>query len=434
MNKYSSLKPMCIFFSFICLTFNLYLNAEDRIDDKFDSAHSVLIEAVLPEGQIITNTEFKSSIYAQIEDQLFYTVGQLNGLDGGAPDMNRTQVDIKNIVSIGNGSFQATYSAKLWIAWPKDRVVPEKFIFILPKTTFSSTFYSLYGSDENSFKRCLDWGAHGVSSSIFWYYYRPEKADCPLKNIENNDVFRLTTYFSISKENTENKSPEYNKIWEDKKLIITAIFGKAEEGASDDGDDGIASYVSTVNEVILRFGTPKSTSVSLENNRFKNGTAHPEIYLTFESPKGLIDVALFLVEGIRATGPDFQVKYNQRTTNSDFVSYSGHSGLGANIRALARMGKFIKGQYQIFMINGCDTFAYVDNALRDAHHRVNPESAPDKFFDVITNAMPSYFYMNSHSNMSVINSLYEEKKTYREILGLFSADQRSVVTGEQDNN
>ena len=144
---------------------------------------------------------------------------------------------------------------------------------------------------------------------------------------------------------------------------------------------------------------------------------------------------LILVEDIKEVYPGSEIEtlYNERTTYSDFVSYSGHSGLGANIRQLAQMGRFVPGQYQIFLINGCDTFAYVDEALARAHERVNPGKGRYKFFDILTNAMPSFFHMNARSNMTVIKALVEKDKTYQEILAGFDQNQRAVVTGEEDN-
>jgi hypothetical protein len=97
------------------------------------------------------------------------------------------------------------------------------------------------------------------------------------------------------------------------------------------------------------------------------------------------------------------------------------------------MGRFEKDHYQIYLVNGCDTFAYVDKALENAHAAVNPGFAGTKYFDMITNAMPSYFHSNSRANMALINAILDQTKTYREILADFDQSQRAVVTGEEDN-
>lgn len=405
--------------------------------DKFDSQHSILVEAVIPDGEVISNNPSMWSAQSTIEDQLLYTIGQLNGLEGGAPDTSKTELEIKDVIKLDDNSYKIKYAAKLFVAWPREQTLPNSFEFYLPRRADYiglNEFYNLYGADERGTKKCLAWEAHEVTNGIFWYYYRPLKSSCPLRVDGNSHIIKTKSYLSISKLNTENKYPEYEKIWEDKKLVITAIFGKAEEGSTSNYDAGASAYVETVNELIRRFGMPSTSSYDFAGRSyFSDGIKTPEIFLTFETDKGIIDAALFLIEGIRSADGNFTKKFNQRTLNSDFVSYSGHSGLGANIRALARMGKFQKGQYQIFLINGCDTFAYVDESLTVAHAEVNPEFSGEKFIDLITNAMPSYFHMNARSNMAVIDSLFGETRTYKEILSLFDPAQRAVVTGEEDN-
>ena len=95
--------------------------------------------------------------------------------------------------------------------------------------------------------------------------------------------------------------------------------------------------------------------------------------------------------------------------------------------------RWMAQQYQIIFINGCDTFAYVDDSLRDAHHRVNPEAGPDKYFEMITNAMPSMFHSMAGATMAVVRGLAYRNQTYRQILSSMDLYQRAIVTGEQDN-
>ena len=61
----------------------------------------------------------------------------------------------------------------------------------------------------------------------------------------------------------------------------------------------------------------------------------------------------------------FRTKYEGLSTRADFIVYNGHAGLGANVRALSRSGKWVAGQYLIMFENGCDTFAYVDGSLAE---------------------------------------------------------------------
>jgi hypothetical protein len=68
-------------------------------------------------------------------------------------------------------------------------------------------------------------------------------------------------------------------------------------------------------------------------------------------------------------GPVFEDRYNELSTDADVIVYNGHAGLGQNVRKLATMGRFKSGKYQIFYMNGCDTFAYVDGSLAEAQAR-----------------------------------------------------------------
>ena len=62
-----------------------------------------------------------------------------------------------------------------------------------------------------------------------------------------------------------------------------------------------------------------------------------------------------------------------------------------NIRALAAKGDWAPEQYVVVYMNGCDTYAYVDDALYAAHRDVNPDETGTRYVDLVTNAMPAIF-------------------------------------------
>jgi len=409
---------------------------------KFASAHSVLLEGTISRGVIYSRSTGDYQLEDEVKEQLMYTIGQLNGLNGGTPDTSKTQVSIQEKEALENGRYRITYAAKLQIAWPLEQSVPTSYTAYLPKEGgyyFLQRFFDKYGSDEDGQKECLAWEAHNVSSGIFWYYYRPLKPSCDLSKLsatENDLVVKTKISLRESKANTANKYPEYNKVWEDQRLVATLIFGKADHEADSDWDAGLNAYRDTVKKLVQKYGKPKQSNLSPADWNWLNLTKEQKrVHLVFDSEKGEVDVMLFLVDDIKLIpyGDEFFKFYNARTKTSDFVSYSGHSGLGANIRRLAGLGEFSRDQYQIFLVNGCDTFAYVDDALSDAHQSMNPDFKKTKFLDIITNAMPSYFHSNSRSNMAVINALFDGVKTYPQMLADFDQAQRANVTGEEDN-
>ena len=87
-------------------------------------------------------------------------------------------------------------------------------------------------------------------------------------------------------------------------------------------------------------------------------------------------------------------------------------------------------------MNGCDTYAYIDSALADAHSAVNPDDPEGtKYLDVVANAMPSLFRSMPKATMAIFVGLlnYDEPKTYEEILVEIDDYEVALVTGEHDN-
>ncbi len=87
-------------------------------------------------------------------------------------------------------------------------------------------------------------------------------------------------------------------------------------------------------------------------------------------------------------------------------------------------------------MNGCDTYAYVDSALADAHAEVNADDPEGtKYLDIVMNAMPSFFRDMPHATMALIEGLADQDnpRTYDQIFADVSAEQVVLVSGEQDN-
>ena len=151
--------------------------------------------------------------------------------------------------------------------------------------------------------------------------------------------------------------------------------------------------------------------------------------------KKIVVVAL-LVDNVRTAGTTFNNRYADLSTHADLISYAGHAGLGANIKALARKGRWTQGQYAVVFMNGCDTYAYVDNALNKAHADVNPDDDKGtKYVDIVTNALPSYFSNMANATMAMVRGLlsYDAPKTYEQIFADIDRSQVVLVSGEEDN-
>jgi hypothetical protein len=361
-----------------------------------------------------------------MQDYLLYTMGHLNQNDSvGRLDA----VTLSNITSESLPDGVHTRArVKMPVAWGSKDNLPTTYAFTLPRLSdwnSLETFAKTYGPT------CAEWG-HDVTAGDFWYYYRPNQRGC---SFAESDVTRIAAAVSVSTENTTGKYPELHKVWEDGTLSVIAVFGKYEDGATSSGDAGISAYNEFVGAARRAFGQGLVTEpADLQANP---GVAFPDVTLRQTLPDGRkVVITALLVDNVRATTGNFDARYNALSADADLIAYNGHAGLGSNVRALVRKGTFVKGKYQIFFMNGCDTFAYVDGALAQVKASLNPDDPNGtKYLDMLTNAMPSYFHANSENMITLTQALKNKDapQSYERIFGGIDSSQVVVVTGEEDN-
>lgn len=413
------------FFTFACGS------AQRNSGLRFDGHRSIAVDGVIERGYISSEESDPALQEKRIRTQLKYTVGQLNGI-GGGPSLERLDVAILDSYrEEGSSLWRVDYKAILNISWPRELPLPPSYTFYLPRRT-DRAFIDLFLNDDSGAKRCLVANAHDVGTGNAWYYYRPNRTTCEITKGDHAEVARIDVRLALSAENSEGKYPEYAKVWEDGRLVVTAIFAKNSEDSVSLDDAGIQEYRRFYSSLVRRYGRPLSSNLPPE----KEGPSGEDefVKMSFQSTKGIIDIEIDLIGRVGSDKEKaFEERYNERTLISDLISYSGHAGYGANIRDLAKLGRFAKGQYQIFLLNGCSTFSYLNDALRKAHQAVNPEEGPDKYVDFVLNSLPSYFNAGTPANMALISALAAPAKTYRQIFAGVGPQQRIVVTGEQDN-
>src|SRR5688500_7702100 len=140
-------------------------------DGKFDSsAVAVFVDATW-QGKLLTDFSFNDR--STIQSQLFYTVGQLNGMNAvGRID----KAEVSNIQKTTvNGKVQITYTAKMLVAWGNRNNVPQSITLKSPLDVSSAgqtAFATKYATT------CVDWSAHDVDSGSMFYYYRPAASGC----------------------------------------------------------------------------------------------------------------------------------------------------------------------------------------------------------------------------------------------------------------
>jgi len=395
----------------------------DSSEEDFTSAKATLLEFEF-DGELVTTDTF--DLNQTIEDQLLYTMGHLNA-DNSVGRLDT--VKITDIVSerLDDGSTRVKYHAVLPVAWGSKTNLPKTYNFTLPKKIDFSGLDAFTKSYKAS---CVDSGAHDVTSGSMWYYYRPNRSSCKLAD---TDVVKFTAAVTKSLENTEGKYPEFHKVWEDDELRVVAIFGKYEDGAKTSSDAGISAYDRFVTGVKSGFSGATVTP-ALSGSP---GVANPDVTIAATLPNGKkLTVTALLVDNVSSAPQSFYTRYESLSTEADLIFYNGHAGLGQNVRALANRGEFRAEKYQIFFMNGCDTYAYVDGSLAKTRSILNPDDpSGTKYMDMITNAMPAFFHSMPAASLALIKSLGDnaKPKTYQEIFAGIDSSQVVVVTGEEDN-
>ncbi len=367
-----------------------------------------------------------------LEGLLYYTVGQLNG-SRAVGRMDR--VAWSNVATSSDGKRTTIrYQATMPVAWGSKTDLPERYTFKLPRRGDAfGDFTARYHDKCTDFTPDPKNPTHVVDVESMWYYYRPDREGC---EIDDGDVIVSDARVTVSADNTTGKYPEYDLVWKDGALKIVAIFGKYKKGEVED-DVGIDAYDTFNQAVRRRFRRMTGFATTPAGVPASPGAAVPEVDYTATLADGRkIVVAALLVDEVSSATAEFYQRYEALSVDADVIAYNGHAGLGANIRTLAGVGKFDRGQYTIIFMNGCDTYTYIDGALAEKHAAINPDDPKGtKYMDMVVNAMPAFFMFDSASTMAIVDGLlaYDAPRTYDEIFESISTTQIVLVTGEQDN-
>jgi hypothetical protein len=393
---------------------------------KEDSSTEAVFVDMSFDGELVTDWSWSAE--QQIEDQLLYTIGQING-DRGVGRLDT--VRLSDIESVPEGDhYVIRYHAVLPVAWGRRTNIPQEYTFRLPRDMRSEAMEAFVTAHSHA---CVDSGAHDVDSGSMWYYYRPNRSGC---SIPATSLMTAVADVALSDVNTNGRYPEYDRVWQDGALRVVAIFGKYEDGATTSSDAGIAAYARFVRDTATMLRPNALTTVPARLPT-SPGVSTPEI--TFRASidaTHTIEIVALLVDNVREAGATFDARYAELSTRADLIVYNGHAGLGSNVRALARKGRWTTGQYAIVFMNGCDTFAYVDNALWQAHADVNRDDPNGtRYLDIVMNGMPAFFSQMPRATLAMIRGLmsYTAPRTYQTIFADLDSAQIVLVSGEQDN-
>jgi hypothetical protein len=398
------------------------------VDDKGDASAVAVFLDFEYSGELLTDRTY--NLEKQVEEQMLYTIGHLNG-DNSVGRLDKLVVSNLESERTESGLTRVTYDASLLVAWGDKVNVPSTYTFRLPHDV---SFAGQEAFADAYSETCVDFGAHDVTAGSMWYYYRPEAWRCELAA---EDVIEIEATLSVSPVNTTGKYPEYHKVWEDDALEVVAVFGKYKDGATSSSDAGIRAYNRFVAVMQNEFEGLDEVSTEPADLSSSPGIEQPDVTFRATMADGSkVEVVALLVDNVRTAPRSFTERYEGLSGDADLIVYNGHAGLGANIRALAQKGRWEPGQYSIVFMNGCDTYAYVDSALNDARAAVNPDDPEGtKYLDIITNAMPSFFHEMPNSTLQLIRGLMsiDDPRTYEQMFEKIDADEVVLVSGEQDN-
>ena len=203
----------------------------------------------------------------------------------------------------------------------------------------------------------------------FYYYWDPKLPTCPLAD-DTTDVI----YFDGQVEelpNTTDTYPEYDRLYDKGSLDVWVFFGYISGPTSvhtwnprDDGDYAFRA----MNEHLLGAGFKQTAELSRfrmgPDGRMMAGEKWNNFLREFEKTGSYQGRDLKVTVHVLLSDTDFKSRdltfhhyLLPALRDADIVDYDGHSGDSANLdlQALGFAG-FVPGKYQLFFINGCDSY------------------------------------------------------------------------------
>ena len=354
-----------------------------------------------------TDSDDRGRWNTEVRNQLHYLVSQLQG---NTPALHHSlKVEFKKTSKGKRAKHRVEYTAVVGTAWRRSAAFPATVSVVLPVR-----------ADAQGLADFARNYTHSCGQDPLWYYFSGGKAGCPLTQQTPNDAQWVTVSVTPSPLNTTGKSPEYEKIWEDGKLVITHVMGNTISLDGIPEDDrlhrAVAQAYPQAEHRIVRDNFQYVTQESQYNS-----ASGPIVLRTMRIQTGN-------VQGVEA---QFKADFEEYQKDSDVVGYNGHAGLGQNIRAFERLIKPTKGHYFMVWINACVPFAYFDNTVFDAVKAVNEGSQGSRFVDMFIVSVVGNFAQTADIQ-DLMRTLPTKALTYRELTPTMQ-QYSPMVIGEEDN-
>jgi len=386
--------------------------------DAISSRDAVILDFRFS-GELVApaNVEARKAVVSQ----MMYMQGALTTTVRGNGKVG--QVDLENVTEVAEGATKRiSYTASLPVAWPKRIPQPTSYAVVLPS---DATAFDAFNRKYDG--RC---GDNEYGQSTFWHDWNPLAEGCVVDDV---DVIRASATVGPHALETHGKYPEYDQMWADDRLDVVAIFGIISSNTPGDwGWRELADFQANAEGKVGGAAVENPTSRSILADRTVTGKVMVGGVLRD------VKVDILLVNELASAGPDFDARYGTLSEKADLVLYNGHAGLGKNVNALARKGQVTAGKYQLLLLNGCQTFAYIDSALNDRRIEANGaanDPRGTRFLDVIGNALPGYASNLASMSNTVFDAAVtpDRPKTYDDLMATMPASHIVVVFGEDDN-
>ncbi len=403
--------------------------------------------------KLLNSPRLKANVIQEIQNQIHYLMGSFQ-----APSFEKRfgyeavlgedfEIKLKGLTktkSIYRKLIDYTYKGKI-VA--DIRAFKSQDIVSLP-IVLPLSYDKIYklGLDEKDFNLCTD--EHYNSEDDFFYFWDPDKKECPLKT-NNEDVLRLGGKLKILK-NTEETYPEYNLLYKSKEkdgVFNIAVF----LGYIDDledyttpklNDNGYIAFEDLQNYLIS-----KGFEIDVKKDGFKvtpSGQERKGINFYREFSKKVktqignmvtVRVSVLLSDtGINSPDLTFHQQLIPALETSDIFVYDGHSGLGANL-ALEYFPEinFNQKLYQLFFFNGCSSYPYYNETYFEA-------KGGSKYLDIMTSGLPTITSTMSDNMQAFLNPFISGRTdSYQKILKNLERSNGEEgtyltgVNGDEDN-
>lgn len=381
----------------------LSLNPDWIVSDSLTT-----IQATLSDGYLVSTTSDTSTVRTEINRQLHFLVGQLNAQLSAPAFGFSLKVQIKDIVALPDSTFEIYYEASFTLGWDANQSPPDTLDLALPISSDTDSIELFYETYANHCGLPFDEGPE-----TFFFYFRPFKEGCTISE-QPNPKFVVWTLLQLKPVDiyNSNSAPAYKSIWQDNRLVVTAVFGKLDSGFPTGAEDFYkfleANYGPTT--MFIR--------IIRDDFIFKRGK--------FSTPAGELDVRVFeILKGdITTASSEFVRHFKRSSKDSEFISYNGHAGYGKKVRHFTELIDYSYNTYKILYLNGCDTFTYL-------HESMFLFNTP---LDFITTGLSSYFGYMSQYNLEIIEVLLQQKLDYAQLLKLIDVGSPSVLGKHRINS